>query len=115
MRGEGGDVGPDLGFIAKTRDRAYLLESILMPNVTIAPGYENLMLTLGDGNLIAGTLMVETESELTVTQLADGKKVTVPKATVTQREKMPSSMPEGLGFEHRHSVNPDLNRARVHC
>ncbi len=41
-QGSGGDVGPILDGIALRADRAYLLESLMDPNATLAQGYEDL-------------------------------------------------------------------------
>ena len=96
ITGEGGDVGPDLGGLGKKKDRAYLLQSIVDPNAVIAPGYENVMLTLKDGSIVAGLLNAETATDLTLASLTDGKKQKVPKATVKERLAVPSAMPPGL-------------------
>jgi quinoprotein glucose dehydrogenase len=40
VAGDGGTVGPALDGISKTRDRAYLLESIVHPNKEFAEGYK---------------------------------------------------------------------------
>ncbi len=97
VKGEGGDVGPDLAGLGSKQDRKALLSSIVNPNAAISPGYENVMLTLKDGSFAVGILSAENESVITLTQLADGTKVQIPKDTVTQRDRVPSAMPEGLG------------------
>ena len=43
VKGEGGDVGPDLAGISAKHDRAYLLQSIVEPNAVIAPGFDNVL------------------------------------------------------------------------
>ena len=96
IRGKGGDVGPDLGHIASQHDRIYILTSIVQPNAAIAPGYENLLLTLKDGNLVAGLRASEDAESLTLTPLDGSKKVTVKKRDIAQRTTAPSPMPEGL-------------------
>src|SRR5207249_2983490 len=40
LRGEGGDIGPDLTGIGGKQKRDYLLEAIVAPSKTIAKGYE---------------------------------------------------------------------------
>lgn len=97
VKGEGGDVGPDLAGIGKKHDRAYILTSIVDPNAAIAPGFENVMLSLNNGGLAAGIVSAENATEITLTQLGDGSKVKVKKADVKQRDKVPSAMPPGLG------------------
>ncbi len=96
LRGEGGDVGPELTGIGRAKGREYVLRSILFPNAEIAAGYENVVLTRKDGSNVAGVLKSETATELVVASPEDGL-VTVKKADVEARERGPSSMVEGLG------------------
>ncbi len=97
VKGEGGDVGPDLAELGKKKDRAYILQAIADPSAAIAPGYENVVLTLKDGSFVAGLLNAEDAKELTIASLIDGKKQKVPKANVKERLAVPSAMPPGLG------------------
>jgi quinoprotein glucose dehydrogenase len=97
VKGEGGDVGPDLAGIAAKHDRTYILKSIVAPNAEIAPGFESVMLTLNDGSLVVGIASAEDAQEYTITPLTGGDKTKVKKAAVKQRDKVPSPMPEGLG------------------
>lgn len=94
---QGGDVGPDLAGVATRHDRAYLLRSVIDPNGEIAPGYENVLVTLQDGNVVAGIATSEDAENLTVKNVADGKSQTVKKSTIKDRQKLPSAMPPGLG------------------
>ncbi len=96
-KGEGGDVGPDLAKLPKTADRAYLLEAIVEPNAKIAPGYDNVLLTLNNGEMIAGLLNAEKADEVTLISIADGKKQQVKTADIKERMRVPSAMPPGLG------------------
>ena len=97
VKGEGGDVGPDLAAPAAKRDRAHLLQSIVDPNAVITAGYENVLLTLADGAMIAGLLSAEDATDVTIASVADGKKQKVKKAQIKERMKVPSAMPPGLG------------------
>lgn len=97
LSGVGGDVGPDLAGFGAKHDRTYILASIVAPNAVIAPGYENTIVTLNDGNLLAGIISAETADEITLTPIGGGEKVKIQKSNVKQRSKVPSAMPEGLG------------------
>lgn len=44
IKGEGGEVGPDLSAIGANRDRAYLRRALLDPNADIADGFETDMM-----------------------------------------------------------------------
>lgn len=95
VNGEGGEVGPELGKIAASKSREYLLDSIVHPNKDIAKGYESVIVTLKNGSEIAGMLKSETDSEIEINSPEDGV-VKVKKADVTERLKGPSGMLEGI-------------------
>ena len=97
VKGVGGDVGPELAGIGKTKDRAYLLQAIVDPNAVIAPGFENVLLTLTDGKMVVGLLNKDDGTELTIISPADGKREKVRKDLVKERTSVPSAMPPGLG------------------
>lgn len=95
IKGEGGDVGPDLTGIGSKKTRGYLLESILDPNKEIAAGYENLLVKLKNGASFAGRWKNETEKELLLISAEDGL-VVLSKSQIQSREKGLSPMPTGL-------------------
>ncbi len=95
VNGEGGEVGPELGKIAATKNREYLLDSIVHPNKEIAKGYESVIVTLKNGNEVAGMLKGETDAELEINSPEDGL-VKVKKADIKERLKGPSGMLEGI-------------------
>jgi quinoprotein glucose dehydrogenase len=98
---EDGDsvVGPELTHIGAAKDRAYLLESIVLPNKQIAEGFETVVLTLTDGNVVAGTFGGEDAAGLKIKTLdAQGKlqTQTIPRAQIKDRQRAPSPMPPNL-------------------
>jgi quinoprotein glucose dehydrogenase len=97
VKGTGGDVGPELAGIGKKHDRAYILQSIVDPNAVIAPGFENVLLTLADGKMVVGLLNADDGQELTIVSAADGKREKVRKDLVKEKTTVPSAMPPGLG------------------
>jgi quinoprotein glucose dehydrogenase len=97
FKGVGGDVGPDLAKISQAMDRVYILESIVDPNAKIAPGYDSVLLTMNNGDVVLGILNAESPDELTLTSVTDGKKMTVKTADIKERMHAPSPMPPGLG------------------
>src|SRR5262249_46942704 len=65
--GEQGErVGPELTGIGSRFSRIYLVESILEPSRTIAPGYGSLRLLLKNGKDLIGVKVAETETTLTL-------------------------------------------------
>ncbi len=98
VSGSGGDAGPDLTGIASKKDRRYLLESIVLPNARIAEGFQSIMVTLQNGELQAGIIKKETDSELTLQMPAPGAApITLAKSQIKNRENAPSGMIPGLG------------------
>lgn len=99
VAGAGGEAGPDLSKIAATKDRRYLLHSVIDPNAAIAEGFQTIMVTTKDGGIQAGIVKAETDAELTLLMPIPGAQpVKVKKADIKLRENAPSGMPPGLGL-----------------
>jgi quinoprotein glucose dehydrogenase len=96
--GEGGQIGPDLTTLHQTTERIFILESIVEPNAVIAPGFQNVLLTLKNGETVTGILSFETEDEVVITSVVDGKKRKIPAAEIKERTPLPSAMPPGFGI-----------------
>lgn len=95
VKGDGGDVGPELAGIGGKQTREYLLESIVDPNKQIAKGFETVVLALSNGQVETGIVKAEDAKEITLVR-ADGKRVTVPKSAIHERNSGKSAMPEDL-------------------
>lgn len=95
LRGEGGDVGPELTGMGRTRGAEHVLRSILNPNQEIAPGFENVVITLKTGETLAGMVKSETEAELVLDAGEDGR-LTLLKSQIVSRQRGLSPMVEGL-------------------
>ena len=91
----GGEVGPNLTTIGKTKDNRYLLEAIVNPDAKIAENFETVVLLTEDEELITGILRKETDQAIELMD-ADGKTVTVDPSIVVSRKKGKSSMPADL-------------------
>ena len=91
----GGEVGPKLTAIAKTKDRRYLLEAIVNPDAKIAENFETIIVLTDDSQVISGILKKETAETITL-MTADGKSVDVAVDSIEQRKKGKSSMPADL-------------------
>jgi len=95
VKGEGGEVGPDLTGIAGKQTRDYLLEAVVDPNKQIAKGFETVVLVLKNDTIVAGIIKAEDGKEVKLVT-AEGKLVTVPKDQIEERATGKSSMPEDL-------------------
>src|SRR5262249_49957304 len=98
IRGRGGIVGPDLTTVGARQKREYLLESIVQPNKQIAPGFENVTITLKDGRAVAGIVKSETDDEL-VLDVPDDGATKFAKTAIRSRARGLSAMPEGLATQ----------------
>jgi len=96
IKGIGGDVGPDLSRIGAEKPREYILESILLPNKQIAPGFESVNVTLKNDEPYGGVLKTETADQLVINSPQNGL-VTIKKSDIQARAKSLSPMPEGMG------------------
>ncbi len=93
-------VGPELTHIGATKDRAYLLESIILPSAKIAEGFETVVLMLTNGDVAAGTLAGQDAAGVKLKVLdAQGKMQvqTVPAAQIKERQSAPSPMLPNVG------------------
>ena len=96
LGGEGGNVAPDLTGVGSRFSRIYLIESILEPSRTIAPSFDTLVVVLGDGRVLTGVRVTETETTLSLAD-AEGKTHVLQKAAISEQQVQPQSiMPDGL-------------------
>ncbi|HEV3162415.1 MAG TPA: PQQ-dependent sugar dehydrogenase [Isosphaeraceae bacterium] len=96
VRGEGGDIGPDLSAIAGKFDRPHLIESILEPSRQIVEGYRITIVATKAGQVLRGIVRTESADELTLVD-AEGKRHVVATADIEERGLGTFSlMPEGL-------------------
>jgi len=95
VKGEGGEVGPELTGIGQKQPRTYLLESIVAPNQAIAPGFESVVVARTDGQVVAGVLKGEDDKALRL-MTAEAKLIEIPKADIEERKRGASAMPEDL-------------------
>ena len=95
VKGQGGEVGPDLAGIGGRHDRRYLLESIVLPNRQIAQGFETLLVSTADGRVQSGIVKEATDKELRLIT-AEGKSITIPKSEIEEQKRGASAMPEDL-------------------
>src|SRR5262249_43662356 len=93
--GRGGTVGPDLSKIGQIRTKAELLESILYPDLTIAPEYRSFQVSTRAGKVTTGIIVRDDSDAITLrqTDLAD---VRIPRSEIEEMAPSTSSlMPDG--------------------
>jgi putative heme-binding domain-containing protein len=95
--GETGErIGPELTGVGERFSRIHIVESILEPSRTVAPGFQSVSILLKDGRVLSGVKVSDTADTLT---LADNqaKKHTIATSEIDeQRAQSQSTMPEGL-------------------
>lgn len=97
MDGKGGQVGPELTWLRHNTERIHILESIILPNATIATGFNSVALKLKNGETVAGVVRGESATDITLASFTDGKRTTVKLAKVVERTPLPSPMPPAFG------------------
>ncbi len=95
--GKGGQIGPDLTWLRRSVERIHILESLILPNASIAMGFASSSLKLEDGNELSGIVSFESNSDLTIVSVPDGRKRHLKAAAVVERTPMPSAMPPHFG------------------
>jgi putative membrane-bound dehydrogenase-like protein len=93
---QGERIGPELTGVGSRFPRIHLIESILQPSRTVAPGFQGVSVMLKSGRLLSGLKVAETDETLT---LADSKadKQVLRKADIEEQQPQSVSvMPEGL-------------------
>jgi quinoprotein glucose dehydrogenase len=91
----GGEVGPSLNNVAKEKDRRYLLESICLPDATIAKGFETVVLADDSGQVYTGIVRQETDEHIDLMQ-PDGVERRIPTDEIVAKRKGKSAMPDDL-------------------
>ena len=96
VRGNGGQIGPDLSMIGKKASRENLLESILYPSKAIADQFATWVIETSKGLSLQG-LIVEETPEAIVLRDAEGRDTRVAKRDIESRTRSEKSlMPEDL-------------------
>jgi putative heme-binding domain-containing protein len=94
----GGSVGPELAAVSSRLTARDILESILEPSKVVSEQYQNIVLTIKDGDVVAGRLIeVNDQSLVLMTDPIHPNKVEFRTADVlSRRPSKISPMPEGL-------------------
>jgi putative heme-binding domain-containing protein len=94
--GTGNKAGPDLFAVGDAFGRRELVQAILQPSATIAPGYGTTIVELKSGALHQGVLKQSTDATVQLMG-ADGKLVSISAADIQTKSGTPVSlMPQGL-------------------
>jgi putative heme-binding domain-containing protein len=96
VRGEGGDVGPELSDVGGKFDRPQLVESVLYPSRQIVEGYRSTVVATRGGRVVAGVVREESAESLTLLD-AEGRREVVRKSEIEERKPGEASiMPQDV-------------------
>jgi quinoprotein glucose dehydrogenase len=95
IRGQGGEVGPDLTGIGKRQSREYILEAIVAPNRQIAQGFATAVIAKTDGQIVAGIVKADDGRTLQLIT-PEGNAISVTKSEIDEQKTGASAMPEDL-------------------
>lgn len=96
VRGNGGQIGPDLSMIGKKVSRENLLESILLPSKAVADQFLTRIVQTDKGLVLQGLVVEETADSLVVRD-AEGRDTRIAKKEIETSTRGPKSlMPEDL-------------------
>jgi putative heme-binding domain-containing protein len=103
VRGQGGEVGPDLSEVGDQFDRGQLAEHVLLPSKSIREGYQQVTVILNSGKTQSGLVSSESTDSL-VLRDAEGKLHTLLKSQIDERQGsavslMPERLVEGISLE----------------
>jgi putative membrane-bound dehydrogenase-like protein len=89
-------IGPELSGLGGRFARITIVESILEPSRSVAPGFESVTVALADGRVLSGVRAEESDRTLTLGD-REGRRHEIPKAEVEALTRQPqSTMPDGL-------------------
>ena len=96
LYGEGGTLGPDLTGSNRS-NLNWLLFNVLEPNAEVQEAYKMVVITTRDGRTYSGSVVAETERQLTLRVVGREAPLVVTKAEIQNREATAvSMMPPGL-------------------
>jgi putative heme-binding domain-containing protein len=96
VRGEGGELGPDLSDVGGKLPKEVLIEAVLDPSRQVVEGYRETVLATADGRVLSGIVKEETADALTLVD-AELRRLVVRKSDVEARRVGDGSiMPAGL-------------------
>jgi len=93
----GSKIGPNLKSIGSSKDRAYLLRSLIDPQADIAPGYGVVSITLKDGSTASGIAGNEDSDSIGILSVDREDAQRIPKSNIASKTDPISTMPP-MGF-----------------
>jgi putative heme-binding domain-containing protein len=96
VRGQGGELGPDLSQVGGKLDRNHLIESILDPSAEIPQGYHATVIETRAGRIVSGVVKSESAAAVSLVDV-EGKVIVIKSRDIEDRQVSKTSlMPAGL-------------------
>ncbi|MEM9835381.1 MAG: HEAT repeat domain-containing protein [Bacteroidota bacterium] len=99
----GGNVGPVLEGVADRLGMRELLTSVIRPSADLAEGYEVVLVTLNNEEMLSGIVAERTEDFLTL-KVGKADTQSIPVTDIAEVETLPSSMPSIEGKLSRQEI-----------
>lgn len=96
VKGEGGNIGPDLSALGAAQPVDFIVGAILEPQKEIKEGYISVSITTKDGGERQGYLVREDARELVLRDVLENREVRIARDGVKEKRGNGSVMPEGL-------------------
>ena len=92
----GGDVGPDLSQVGAKQKHDYIVESVLWPKKEVKDEYKAIAVLTGDGQVLRGYKVKESEQKLQLRDSASGKEIAIDQDDIEAVQNVGTLMPDGL-------------------
>jgi hypothetical protein len=100
IQGRGGDLGPDLSNVGKSKDRSSLIRSLLLPSEEMSPEWQGWFLEMNDGTRYEGRQIDVGEKQIKLYTQEEGfirvQKVQVANYGLSNSSLMPSGLEQRL-------------------
>ena len=110
IKGEGGNIGPDLGALGTAQPLDMIISALLDPQKEIKEGYMSLMLVMQDGEELQGYLRRESADHVTIRDVLQNRDIRVLRSRIKEKRQTGSVMPAGLADSLSRAELVDLLR-----
>jgi putative heme-binding domain-containing protein len=96
VKGEGGNIGPDLSALGAAQPIDFIIGAILEPQKEIKEGYTSVSITTRAGDEHQGYVLRESAQEFVLRDVLQNREVKIPRGAIKEKRAHGSVMPEGL-------------------
>jgi putative heme-binding domain-containing protein len=96
VKGEGGNIGPDLSALGTAQPLDFIISALLEPQKEIKEGYMSVSILMHDGEELQGYLRRESADDFTIHDVLQHREIRVPRSRIKEKRQNGSVMPAGL-------------------